>query len=235
MKKDLFVRRMEARLDVELPLSYCEALLKRDVFTSSTWEILPPEDVHTCKKDGWEGIHSMRGIVVGYDPAGNPLMLLRDPVLERLGDAAWKWDHETRKTTKVAEHFGALFGITPSLESQASRLLKTGAKSKAGAKTAPEPEPSTAATERPAQFRRLAEKLLDAVIASGGVELDDDPGDRELALDATFSTLFAAERDHGAKLLAAWIRCPGVAEVFAEEADVTRALEEALASFPRGS
>ena len=230
VKKDLFVRKMEARLDVELPLSYCEALLKRGVYTSSTWEILPPEDVHTCRKDGWEGIHSMRGIVVGYDPAGNPLMLLRDPELERLGDAAWMWDHETRKTTKVAEHFGQLFGITPSLESQGSRLLKSAGKKKAGTAATPIPEQSDAATERRAHVRQVAETLLDAVIASGGVELDDDPGDRELAVDATFSTLFASDRDHAARLIAAWIKCPGVAEVFAEEADVTRELEAAIAS-----
>lgn len=51
------MRKMEARLDVELPLSYCEALLKRGVCTDSTWEILPSEDVHTCRKDGWDGIH----------------------------------------------------------------------------------------------------------------------------------------------------------------------------------
>lgn len=236
MKKDLFVRKMEARLDVELPLSYCEALLKRGVYTSSTWEILPPEDVHTCRKDGWEGIHSMRGIVVGYDPAGNPLMLLRDPDLERLGDAAWMWDQETRKTTKVAEHFGELFGITPSLESQASRLLSTAGKKKAGAAATPvpetEPEQPAAATERRAHVRRVAEVLLDAVIASGGIELDDDPGDRELAVDATFSTLFAADRDFSERLIKAWIKCAGVAEVFAEEADVTRALEAAIASTP---
>lgn len=235
MKKDLFVRKMEARLDVELPLSYCQALLQRGVFTSSTWEILPPEDVHTCRKDEWDGIHRMSGIVVGYDPAGNPLMLLEDEDLERLGDAAWMWDHETRKTTKVAEHFGELFGMKPSLESQASRILQTaGKKGKAAAAPeAPALQQPPAMTERREQVRWVAGKLLDSVIASGGVELDDDPGDRELAVDATFSTLFATERDPAPKLIAAWIKCAGVAEVFAEEADVTRALEAVLTSLRR--
>jgi hypothetical protein len=122
-----YVRETEGRLGQELPAAYVASMVTEnggDVHVAGdSWFLHPILDssdktrlkrtcndiVHETKEAReWEGFPAA-GVSIAHDGGGNHLILIPEPSYPgRLGEAVFRWDHETGEVDLVAPSFSAL-------------------------------------------------------------------------------------------------------------------------------
>ena len=121
------VRKAKARLGQQLPVAYVASMVTEnggDVHADGdSWFLHPILDdsdktrlkrtcndivLETKEARDWEGFPEA-AVSIAHDGGGNHLILMPEPAYPgRLGEAVFRWDHETREVEPVAASFGAL-------------------------------------------------------------------------------------------------------------------------------
>ena len=121
-----FIQRAAERLGVRLPASYVARLTRENggelIAGDADWQLYPVFDdsdrtriKRTCNHVVRETMLARTrpdlpttAIAIGEDGGGNHLVLLSDPDVNRLGNAVYRWDHETGEVERLADDLADL-------------------------------------------------------------------------------------------------------------------------------
>ena len=122
-----FVRKAEERLRADLPVSYVTAMLEENGGSvdaaDDSWEVHPifdDSDKVRLKRTCNDVVHETRevrewqnfppdAVSIADNGAGDHLILVPEsPDAKRLGEAVYRWDHETGEITRLADSFARL-------------------------------------------------------------------------------------------------------------------------------